>query len=339
MRDNGVTTAATPAVSATSSAQAARSRAREVLVDVLSVCGRHASASSSSIRTSPMSRQRRFGSFSRQRSSTCRKGGGVAAGSAVQSGDRSRTDASVSEIVAPENARRPVIISNSTQPNAQMSVDLSIGWPRACSGLMYAGVPRITPTPVISAGEVTVGDSVTAAVPALVDIERLGEPEVENLHGAVSPDLDVRGLQITMNDALFVSGLQCFSDLPRDGERFIDPDGAPRDPIRERGSVHELQHERAYAVGLFEAVNMRDVRMIEGGECFRFALEPREPFGVARERLRQDLQRHITIQLRVARAIHLAHGASADSGGDFVWAAARAGARAIAERFYAIGPQ
>jgi hypothetical protein len=25
--------------------------------------------------------------------------------------------------------------------------------------------------------------------------------------------------------------------------------------------------------------------MIEGGECFRFALEPREPFGVARERL------------------------------------------------------
>ena len=63
-------------------------------------------------------------------------GGGVAGGSAVQSGDRSRTAAIVSEIVAPGNAMRPVIISNSTQPNAQMSVRLSIASPRACSGLM-----------------------------------------------------------------------------------------------------------------------------------------------------------------------------------------------------------
>ena len=130
-----------------------------------------------------------------------------------------------------------------------------------------------------------------------------------------------------MDDALFVSGLQCLSDLARDGQRFINRDGSLRDPIRERGSVHELQHERAYAVRLFEAVNMRDVGMIEGGECFRFALEPREPFGVARERLRQNLQRNVTIQLRVAGAIHLAHAASADFGGDFVWAAARAGSQ------------
>ena len=105
---------------------------------------------------------------------------------------------------------------------------------------------------------------------------------------------------------------------------YIDRDRAPCDPIRERGSVHELQHERGCTVGLFEAVNVCDVRMIEGGECFRFALEPREPFGVARERVRENFQRHITIQLQVARTIHLAHGTSADLGGDFVWAAARA---------------
>ena len=118
-----------------------------------------------------------------------------------------------------------------------------------------------------------------------------------------------------MNDTLFVSGLQCVGDLARDGQASSIGMGSLRDPIRERGAVHELQHERAYAVRLFEAVNMRDVGMIEGGECFRFALEPREPFGVARESGRQNLQRNVAIQLRVAGAIHLAHAAGADLGG------------------------
>ena len=73
-------------------------------------------------------------------------------GSARQSGSRSRTAASVSTSVSPANARRPVSISNSTHPNAQMSVRLSTGLPRACSGLMYAAVPRIDAPPASSRG-------------------------------------------------------------------------------------------------------------------------------------------------------------------------------------------
>ena len=38
-------------------------------------------------------------------------------------------------------------------PNAQMSARLSTALPRACSGLMYAAVPRIIPTPVVIAGD------------------------------------------------------------------------------------------------------------------------------------------------------------------------------------------
>ena len=61
---------------------------------------------------------------------------GVCAGRALQSGSRSRIAAIVSETVSPRNAGRPVSISYSTQPNAQMSVRLSTAFPRACSGLM-----------------------------------------------------------------------------------------------------------------------------------------------------------------------------------------------------------
>ena len=62
--------------------------------------------------------------------------GGVVAGNAVQSGSLSRTAPIVSDTVVPLAAGRPVSISYNTQPNDQMSVRLSSGSPRACSGLM-----------------------------------------------------------------------------------------------------------------------------------------------------------------------------------------------------------
>ena len=50
---------------------------------------------------------------------------GVLTGSAAHSGSRSRMLTNVSEIVSPSNPPRPVSISYSTHPNAQMSVRLS----------------------------------------------------------------------------------------------------------------------------------------------------------------------------------------------------------------------
>ena len=101
-----------------------------------------------SIRTSPKSLSRRFGSLDRQRSRSRRIGTGVAAGRADQSGSRSRIFAIESDIVLPANATCPVSISYNTHPNAQMSVRSSTGWPRACSGLMYAAVPMTGPSPL-----------------------------------------------------------------------------------------------------------------------------------------------------------------------------------------------
>jgi len=61
----------------------------------------------------------------------------------------------MSEPVSPTNGVRPVSISYNTHPYAQMSVRLSTGLPRACSGLMYPTVPRIIPwlvSPIIIVG-------------------------------------------------------------------------------------------------------------------------------------------------------------------------------------------
>jgi len=73
------------------------------------------------------------------------------------------------------------------------------------------------------------------------------------------------------------------------------------------------------------AVDLRDARVVERGQRPRLALESLSPVRVAGEGIGQDFQRNVTIQLRIAGAIHLAHSASTDFRGDFVWTAAHAG--------------
>ena len=83
-----------------------------------------------------MSRSRSLGSLVRHRRTSFRTAAGVVAGSVAQSGWWLRTLAMVSESVSPQKTNRPVSISNSTQPNDQMSVRLSSVFPLACSGLI-----------------------------------------------------------------------------------------------------------------------------------------------------------------------------------------------------------
>ena len=53
--------------------------------------------------------------------------------------------------------------------------------------------------------------------------------------------------------------------------------------------------------------------------------KPRQPLGVGSNRVGQNLDGDLPLQVGVGRAIHLAHPAHADLGGDFV--RAEAGAR------------
>ena len=100
---------------------------------------------------------------------------------------------------------------------------------------------------------------------------------------------------------------------------------AARDALREVLALDQFHHQRGDAVALFEAVDRRDVRMIQRGEDLGLARETRQAIGVVRERLRQDLDRDIAVQLGVARPEHLPHAALADRRGDFVDAESGAG--------------
>ena len=54
---------------------------------------------------------------------------------------------------------------------------------------------------------------------------------------------------------------------------------------------------------VLDAVDLRDVRMIERGEHLGFASEPCQPLRIAREGVGEDLQRDDAIELGIARTV------------------------------------
>ena len=111
-------------------------------------------------------------------------------------------------------------------------------------------------------------------------------------------------------------------DLLRDRRRLRDRQRAARDQCREVVAVDELHDERARASRLLEPVDRGDVRMLELREQLRFALEPRQTLGIRHECRGQHLDRDVALELRIGRAIDLAHPARAQLSGDFVRAEA-----------------
>ena len=60
----------------------------------------------------------------------------------------------------------------------------------------------------------------------------LGEAEVGHLHLAVGRQLDVRGLQVAVDDAVLVGLLERLGDLLRDRDRLVHGDRAALQPLR-----------------------------------------------------------------------------------------------------------
>ena len=129
-----------------------------------------------------------------------------------------------------------------------------------------------------------------------------------------------------MNDAPLVRGFESRrQSVARSAMPHREGCAPTCDPLRQILALDEFHRERAHAVAVFEAVNLRDVRMVERRERLRFAREAREAIGVVGERVRQDFKRDVAVELRITRPIDLPHPAFTDLGRDDVDAEAGAG--------------
>ena len=67
-----------------------------------------------------------------------------------------------------------------------------------------------------------------------------------------------------------------------------------------------------------DVVNRENIRVIERGGRARLLLEAAQPLRVGQEFRRQQLDRDVTLEPRVVRAIHLAHSSGPDEGLDAI---------------------
>ena len=127
-----------------------------------------------------------------------------------------------------------------------------------------------------------------------------------------------------MHDAALVRGVEGIGDLPCDAHGLLDRQRRASEALGQRGAFDQLHHDAADVVGVLDAVDVRDVRVIERGEDLRLAREPRQPLAVAGEAGRQHLDGDVALQAVVARAIDLAHAAGPDRSDDLVVTECRA---------------
>ena len=137
---------------------------------------------------------------------------------------------------------------------------------------MYPAVPKMTPARVASS--VSVGE--LAGFPEAASAsKRFRQAEIQHLYFSVRGELDVGGLQIAMDNALFVRRFQGLGDLAGNPQRFIQRNGAAGDAFLQRRPFHQLHHQRAHAARFFQAVYRGDIGMAERRQRLRLSLQTR----------------------------------------------------------------
>ena len=115
-----------------------------------------------------------------------------------------------------------------------------------------------------------------------------------------------------------VRRLEPLGDLAADVEGFVDGKRPARESLRQRLAFDELQDQEALALGLFQAVDRGDVRVIERCQQLRFALEPGEPLGIRREGFGQHFDGHLAVEPKVLGTVDFAHPARTELLDDLV---------------------
>ena len=241
--------------------------------------------SSISSRASPMSRRRVVGSFSRQRRSSRRIAGGVRAAARSSRAPLAGSPPACPPRPRPRTRAVPVSISKSTQPNAQMSAAL---------------VDRPALAPARGSCRPRCPGSSRPRHRRAGDRRRLRRVDAERDRGSSAlARPKSRTFTVPSGRSLMFAGFRSRWTMPCScaassasaicraiGSASSSGIGPCGDPLRERRPLDQLQHQRADAVRLFEAVDRRDVRMIQRREHLRLALEAGEAIGIVRERAR-----------------------------------------------------
>ena len=149
-------------------------------------------------------------------------------------------------------------------------------------------------------------------------LDDLGEAEIRELDRAVARQEDVRGLDVAMDDAGGVRGLEALRHLGPQLQHARDRHRPARDRAPQRPAFQPLHDDVALGAVLPHVEDAADVAMAQGRRRPRLAQEARDGPGVARERGREELDRHAPAEPRVLGLVDGAHTPASDGCEDAV---------------------
>ena len=121
-----------------------------------------------------------------------------------------------------------------------------------------------------------------------------------------------------MDDPLLVRIFERLRNLQGNRARILVRHRAASGSLGQIVAVDALHYERD---GMLDrAVDLCDMGMVQQREHVRFALESGDAFRIDGKKLGQQLDGDVTPQLRIARAIDLAHAAGPERASHFVGA-------------------
>src|SRR4051794_21355557 len=104
-----------------------------------------------------------------------------------------------------------------------------------------------------------------------------------------------------MNDSRVMDRLEAGGDIREEIQRAIRVERPEFQELREITSVHQPHHDEKLALLKPHVVNRYDVGMLNRSSNSNFLLKPRAHGRVARESLRQELDRDRPLQRKVSR--------------------------------------
>ena len=122
-----------------------------------------------------------------------------------------------------------------------------------------------------------------------------------------------------MHDPPFVRSFECVGDLQRDVECVRNREQPIGEPVGQRWSLDQLEHQRTNAPGLFKSVNRGNVRVIQRGQQPGLTIEACQSIGIGDHVRRQHLDRHVAIQSSIAGPIDFTHSADSEQRHNLVW--------------------
>ena len=127
-----------------------------------------------------------------------------------------------------------------------------------------------------------------------------------------SRDEDVRGLDVAVDDAARVRGLERVGNLQRGIEHLIHAERTGREVVVERFALQAFHDDERLALLLIDRVNRADVRVIERGRRARFATETFERGRVERPPLGEELESDEAAEAGVLGLVDDPHAAAAE---------------------------